>query len=247
MSAERLVVDVEARREAALVADGGRLAARLQQLLQVWKTSTPARSASSNRSKPGRDDHELLDVEVVVGVRAAVDDVHQRDGQVTRADAAEVAVERQLVRRRPPRARPPSRRRGSRSRRGSTCSACRRARSAPRRPRPDRVASMPMSVGRDHVADVLDRLQHALAEVALRVAVAQLERLVLAGRGAGRNGRAAERAAVEADLGLDGGVATRIQNLARVEPDDLGHGADTTPSMRDRQHGRDDQAVTITP
>ena len=89
-------------------------------------------------SKPGGDDHELLDVEVVVGVRAAVDDVHQRHRQRDRADAAEVAVQRQVVRRARRRARSPSRPRGSRSRRGSTWSACRRARAARRRPRPGR-------------------------------------------------------------------------------------------------------------
>ncbi len=44
---------------------------------------------------PEGDDHELLDVDVVVGVRAAVEDVHQGDGQDPGVDAAEVAVERQ--------------------------------------------------------------------------------------------------------------------------------------------------------
>jgi hypothetical protein len=40
------------------------------------------------------DDHELLEVHVVVGVRAAVEDVHHRDGERARAGAPEVAVER---------------------------------------------------------------------------------------------------------------------------------------------------------
>ena len=93
---------------------------------------------------------------------------------------------------------------------------------------------MPISVGAIDVAHVLDRLEHALAEVARRVAVAQLERLVLAGRRARGHDRAAERAAVEADLDFDGRVATGIQDFAGVEPDDLGHGGDPTPKPRAR-------------
>ena len=41
------------------------------------------------------NDHEFLDVQVVVGVRAAVDDVHHRHRHLHRARAAEVTVERQ--------------------------------------------------------------------------------------------------------------------------------------------------------
>ena len=45
-------------------------------------------------SAPAGNDHELLEVERVLGVRAAVDDVHQRDGQDVRVFAADPAVER---------------------------------------------------------------------------------------------------------------------------------------------------------
>jgi hypothetical protein len=44
-----------------------------------------------------RADHELLDVDVVVGVRSAVHHVHERNREDARADAAEVAVERQVL------------------------------------------------------------------------------------------------------------------------------------------------------
>ena len=46
---------------------------------------------------PGGDDHELLEVDGVVRVRAAVDDVHHRDGQDVRRLAAEVAPERLVL------------------------------------------------------------------------------------------------------------------------------------------------------
>ena len=42
-----------------------------------------------------RDDHELLHFEAVVGVSAAVQDVHERRGQRARVGAAEVAPQRQ--------------------------------------------------------------------------------------------------------------------------------------------------------
>ena len=43
----------------------------------------------------GRHDHEFLDVDVVVGVLAAVDDVHHRQGQFLGIGAAQVLVEGQ--------------------------------------------------------------------------------------------------------------------------------------------------------
>jgi hypothetical protein len=39
-----------------------------------------------------RDDHELLQIQAVVGVRAAVDDVHHRHRHLHRSGAAEVTV-----------------------------------------------------------------------------------------------------------------------------------------------------------
>ena len=100
-------------REAALVADRGR---------EPLRPSAPsaARGRSRRRSAappandvgPDRDDHELLQVDRVRGVHAAVDDVHHRHRQRRRALAAEIAVER-LRRPRPPR---PSRPRARRAR-----------------------------------------------------------------------------------------------------------------------------------
>ncbi len=49
--------------------------------LRAWKTSVPTRRRLGKRRSAGRDDHELLEVDRVVGVRAAVQDVHHRHGQ----------------------------------------------------------------------------------------------------------------------------------------------------------------------
>ena len=47
----------------------------------VWKISAPVRSASANDRRADRHDHEFLEVDAAVGVRAAVEDVHHRHGQ----------------------------------------------------------------------------------------------------------------------------------------------------------------------
>jgi hypothetical protein len=60
----------------------------------AWNTSAPQRRPRGSWGAHG-DDHELLQVQAVVGVRAAVDDVHHRHGQLHAAHAAEVAVQRQ--------------------------------------------------------------------------------------------------------------------------------------------------------
>src|SRR5690606_34547430 len=74
----------------------------------------------------------------------------------------------------------------------------------------------------ERLVDVLDRLEDALAEVALLVAVAELDRLVLTRRRAARDGRAAA-AARGLHFDLDGGVASRVQDLACQHCGDLAH------------------------
>ncbi len=162
--------------------------------LSAWKTSTPIRSPSRKLVGPEGRDHELLDVDVVVGVAAAVEDVHHRHGEDLADGAPDVAVKRQ--------ARLHGRGLGdgeadpedgvgaqaallgvpSRSIRiASTASwfAGVEARAGPRRSRRSRCR----------------RPSHTLAEVAGRIAVAQLDGLVGAGRRAGgHDGRAADGA-----------------------------------------------------
>ena len=72
----------------------------------------------------------------------------------------------------------------------------------------------------DLAVDVPDRLRDALA-APRRAAVAQLDRLVHAGRGAGRDDRAAERAGLEPDVDLDGRIAARVEHLPSAHLSDL--------------------------
>ena len=68
----------------------------------------------------------------------------------------------------------------------------------------------------------LDRALHALAAIAL-AAVAQLMRLMRAGRGAGGHRGAAEGAALQHHVHLDGGVAAAVENFPADDGSDCGH------------------------
>ncbi len=166
------------------------------------------------------DDHEFLRVDGIVGVRAAVEDVHQRHGQQIRRNAAQISIERRHLRLRG----------GARGGHGDG---------------QDRVRAQLGFVGRavqlDHLAidgalvfrvhagdgrrdfldDIRDGLARAFAQVALRIVIAQLDGFVLAGGGAGGNRGAAERTIGEKHVGFYSGIAARVQNLAAHNLDDF--------------------------
>ena len=75
----------------------------------------------------------------------------------------------------------------------------------------------------DLAVDGLDGLQHALAEILRLVAVAQLDRLVSARRGSGRNRRTAEGAVLQGHVDLDRGISAAVEDLAGVNVDDRSH------------------------
>ena len=83
------------------------------------------------------------------------------------------------------------------------------------------ATSRPLNGLGDAPIDIFDGAQHALAEVARLVAVAQFEGFVLAGGGAGGHRGAAARAVFEDDVGFDGGIAARIENLPADDARDL--------------------------
>ena len=75
----------------------------------------------------------------------------------------------------------------------------------------------------DFAVDGLDRLLHALAEIALLVAVPQFDRLMRAGRGARGHRRAADRAVFQHHIDFNRGIATAIENFTANDVDDGGH------------------------
>ena len=190
--------------------------------MSAWKISDPGPERLRERRQPGRDEHELLDVEPVVGVGAAVDHVHQGERERPGIRAAQVAEERD----------PEVVRGGAGAGEGHA---------------EDRVGAQRLLLGRavelaeravdqglvgrvhaldlggDHALHVAHGLQHPLAAEAPPVVVAKLEGLGAPGRGARRHRRAALGAAVQVHLHLEGGIPAGIENLAGVDVDDLGH------------------------
>src|SRR5690606_39473237 len=140
-----------------------------------------------------RQDHELLEVDVVVGVRNAVDDVHHRHRQrhVRLVDGGDVLTQRLLLR-------------GGHGVGGGQRNAQQRVGAQAAlvlgAVQVDQSAVQALLVGGveagqglgDGAVDVGHRVLHALAQVAGLVAVAQLHRFLGAGGGAGRNRGAAE-------------------------------------------------------
>src|SRR5258708_27955748 len=75
----------------------------------------------------------------------------------------------------------------------------------------------------DLAADMAGSFSHTFAQVARLVAVAQLDRLMLARGCARRHGGAAHVAIGEEYVRLHRGVATRIQNLSSYDACDICH------------------------
>ena len=75
----------------------------------------------------------------------------------------------------------------------------------------------------EHVEHGVDGLQHALAEVAVLVAVAQLVGLERTGGCAGGDGGAGDGAVVEQHLDLDGRVAPGVEDFAGADSFDECH------------------------
>ena len=163
---------------------------------------------------------------LLLGVGAAVEDVHERHGHDARHRAAEIAVERQagLLG-----GRARHRQRDAEDGVGAELALVGGAVGVHHLGvHGDLVGGVePLEPRAEHLVHVPHRLQHALAAVALRVAVAEFRGLVLAGRGAARHGGPAVRAARQDDLGLDGGVAAAVDDFARVDFDDGGHGCES--------------------
>ena len=167
-------------------------------------------------------DHEFLDVDRGIGVRATVHDVHHGHRQGLGIDAAQVAEQ-------------------------GLADAFRGRLGAGQRNGEDGVGAQ-LLLGRgavqldhdavhaglvkhlhadqlrgDQLIGIFDGLAHALAQVAFLVAIAQLDRLVLAGRCAGGDRRTAHHAAIQHHIRLDSRVAPRIQNFTRLDPDNFRH------------------------
>ena len=180
------------------------------------------RAGAQRLGKRGRADrhhHELLEVHAAVGVRAAVEDVHHRHRQHRAAvraavEPGEVAVERHAGR---GRRRARQRHRHAEQRVGAEPPLVLGSVEADHRLVDRPLIGLAAGDGfRDLAVDVADRLGDAFPEIALLVAVAELQRFTLPRRRARRHCRPAERPAVEGDFDFNRGIAARVDNLAPV-------------------------------
>ena len=180
----------------------------------------------AERRRAERHHHEFLEVDAAVRVRAAVQDVHHRRRQ-DRAGGAVVL----LVQPREVRVERHAGRGGAGARQRHRHAEQRVGPQPPLRGRPverdhravDRALVGVLALERrgELAVHVPDRLRHALAEIALLVAVAQLQRLAHAGRGARRHRRAAHHPALERHVHFHRRIPARIQDLSAVYRRDL--------------------------
>ncbi len=229
---ERLLVGLEVGREAALVADGGGMALLVQGGLEVVEDLGAHPQRLGEGARADGDDHELLEVDRVVGVGAAVEHVHHRDRQHVGGLAAQVAPQRQAL----------LGRRGvgggqghGQERVGAQAGLVRRAVERDQHPVQRGLAGGVLAAdgGGDLAVDVVDRLAHPLAHP-VRAAVAQLGGLELARRGAGGHRRPAPRPGLQAELDLDGRIAAAVEDLAGMHVLDLAHVGGESPSRQPR-------------
>ncbi len=218
-----ILVGGEVGCEAALVADGRAETAVVQRALQRVEDFCPHAQALREARRAAWHDHELLEVDLVVGVRAAVEHVHHRHGQHPRGLAAEVAPQRQAL------LRGLRMGRGERHAEDRVRAESRLVRGAVER---DQRIVERLLAGRIHsmhgrgdlAVDVRHRARDALAAPRLS-AVAQLGRLELARGGARGHRRVAVCARAQADLDLHRRVASAVEDLTGVHPLDLAHAA----------------------
>jgi len=199
---ERFLVRSQRWREAALVTHGSGEPAPIEQAAQHVIDFHPLAGRLVERGGAVGHDHELLEVERVRGVPAAVDHVHERHGEKRGRVAAERPVERTSGGgRRGARARERNGEDGVRSQTRLVGGAVERD-----EPGVDRrlIADVESAEARtEDVVHVPDRAEHPLARVATRVSVAQLDRFVGSGRGARRDRCPARGAARDHDGRLD--------------------------------------------
>ena len=200
-----LLVAAETRREPALVAHAGAVALLAQHALEGAVDLGARPQGLGERTEAPGDDHELLDVDVVVGMGAAVDHVEHGHGQGARFLSTEVPVQRHLVGRRLS----PGRGQGHPENGVGAQTAL--VRSAVQVDHALVQLALVPGIHTHHPPrqvslDVTHGPQHALAHEA-GAAIPQLHGLVLAGGRPGRHGGPAARAIGQRHLHLDGGIA----------------------------------------
>ena len=223
---QRFGVGREVRRETALVADRGGKPLGREHFLQRMEDLGARAQRFAEVRRAHRLDHEFLDIDVIVGMFAAVEDVHHRHrhGVLARlaVELGDVGVERHALL--------GCRCLGRGQRDGENRVGAQACLVVGAIQRQHGVVESALIAGihaqealADLAVDGVDGLQHALAQIARLVPVAQFQRFTRAGGStAGRTG-AARDAAAQRDLCLDGGVAAGIEYFEGADINDLSH------------------------
>ncbi len=199
--------------EAALVADGSGVAFLAEHLFEGMEDlDAHAQGFAEALGAEGRD-HEFLRVHRIIGMRAAVDDVHHGHWQGVGADSAEVAIKRSVLGR------------GGRAggghgdgQNGVGAEASFVGRAIERDHRAIDFALLggvlAVQRGGDFAVDVFGCVQAAFAQIAGLVAIAEFHGFMLAGGCAGRHCGPAHTAVCEIDIRFHSRIPAGIQNLS---------------------------------
>ena len=219
--AQRLIGRFQIGREAAFVAYIGAVPGIVQRLLQLGENLRADPHRLGHRAGRHRLNHEFLDVDGVVGMFAAVHDVHHRHRQRAGEHAAHITIQRHVQ---------IGRRRAGHGQAHRQYGVGPQPRLVGRAVQLDHrlvdgnlLLGIEAADGVQYLAlDVGDGLPHALAAIAPLVAIPQLHGLVRAGRCARGHRRAAFGTRFQEHIHFHSGVAPAVQNFAG---DDIGDGA----------------------
>ena len=191
----------------------------VEQLLQRVENFRTAPQRLTEGALAHRQDHELLKIQAVVGMFAAIDDVHHGYWHLHRARSAEIAIQGQsgLL--------------GGRlgdSHRDGENGICPQPRLVLRAIKLNQcliderlLLSVQADNGfRDLCIDVLDGLGDAFTVVACCIAIAQFDGLARSGRRTGRHRGTAHDTGFQQHIAFDGGIAAGIENLASNDIND---------------------------
>ena len=223
---QRRFVGLEIRGKSALIAHGCVELHGVQHFFQGMKNLGATAQRFGKCRGTHRQDHEFLEIDVVIGMRTAVDDVHHRHRQLHRhasSQAVEVTVERLPgFGRRRARARERHRQHGIGAETRFVVGSIEidhgsvNAVLITRLLADQRLAYFTINVGTG--------LFDALAAITPGVAVAQFDGLAAAGGGAGGHGGTADGTGFQGDIRFNSGIPTRIEYLARTYIGNRRHG-----------------------
>ena len=223
---QRVLVGRQVRREAAFITNRSAEATGLQHGFEVMENFGAHAQRIGEGFRANRLNHELLDVDVVIGMLAAVDDVHHRNGHRVDAWSAiqigDVRVQRHALGLSSSLGRSQGHSEDGVGTQGSFVLST--VEGNHRQVEGLLVGGIfAQQQVADRAIDISHGLQHTLAQVTALVAITQFQRFTRTGGGTGRRAGAADDTPVENYISLHSRVTTGVENLTAFDVDDLCH------------------------